>query len=271
MEKDIDSRKARNIWLTIEYAGTNYLGWQRQPQGLSVQEAIEDALSKITRERVVLTGSGRTDSGVHAIAQAANFKTSSRIGTTELQRGLNSTLPRDISIKSAEEMPENFHAQYDARSKTYLYRVLNSPHRSALERGRAWHVAQRLDLDSMRKAAKFLVGEHDFKAFALTSRSVKTTVRRVHRLDICDMGRGITGGRVIEFEVEAGGFIKRMVRLIVGTLVKVGKGRLAPEDVKEALRTGNRTPLMRSAPAQGLFLKEVRYGGGNRGGNDRRG
>lgn len=243
----------RNIKLTIEYDGTNYLGWQRQPQGVTVQQVLEEALLQITGEKVTISGSGRTDSGVHALGQVANFKTESRLTLDQFQKALNSTLPDDISINSVEEAGIDFHAQYDAKSKIYVYKILNRSYRSALNRQRAWLLPYSLNIESMKEAASFLIGEHDFRAFALAG-GVKTTVRRVLNVNLAD-----TGGNIIQLEIEATGFLKGMVRLITGTLVQVGKGKITPEDFRQILASGEKTKFVFSAPPWGLFLKGVRY------------
>ncbi len=244
----------RNIKLTIEYDGTNYLGWQRQPQGPTIQEVLENALEKITEEKTIIFGSGRTDSGVHALAQVANFKTQSAMTTSRFQKAINSVLPKDIVIKEAREVEIDFHAQFDAKSKVYIYRILNRTYHSALQRQRAWLIPDKLDLVEMRKASELLLGEHDFRAFALSKRGVKTTVRKVLNTSL----RQRPGG-VLEFEIESTGFLKGMVRLIVGTLVHVGKGKIAPEDFGKILQSGEKTHFVRSAPAWGLYLKKVKY------------
>ena len=245
----------KNIKRVIEYDGTNYLGWQRQPQGPTIQQSIEEALGKITGEDAFIIGSGRTDSGVHALAQVANFTTAFKMTPREFQRALNSTLPKDIVIIGAEQTVLEFHSQYDAVTKTYLYRILNRTYPTALDKNRVWHVREGLDVGKMRLAAEPLLGRHDFRGFALADRTVKTTLRNVLRTRLQRSGNGL-----IEFEIEADGFLKRMVRLIVGTLVNVGKCKIPHEFVRDTLRTGNKTHFVRSAPPQGLFLKEVRYG-----------
>lgn len=243
----------RNIKLTIEYDGTNYLGWQRQPQGPTIQEEIETALHNITGETIKIQGSGRTDSGVHAIAQIANFITHSSIKPNEFQMGLNSTLPRDITITDAEEMKEDFNAQYSAKSKIYIYKIYNKPYPSALLRKRAWFVPYELNTDLMKIAAKSLLGEHDFKAFTQSGIEVKTTVRTVFNVSIKEENE------IIIFSIEATGFLKRMVRLIIGTLAQVGKEKLNPSDFADILITGEKNNYVYAAPPQGLYLKEVKY------------
>lgn len=245
----------RNIRLTIEYDGTNYLGWQRQPQGSSIQGTIEEALQKVTGERASLIGSGRTDAGVHALGQVANFFTSTTLSPTRLQMALNSLLPEDIVIAKAEEAAMDFHAQFSAVSKTYLYRILNRPYPTALDRLRVWHVAPPLDVGAMGRCAGLFLGTHDFKAFALSGRTPRTTVREVRRIEVEGQERGD-----ITVEVEADGFLRGMVRLMVGALVSAGRGRISEGDIEEMLKTGARNHLVRKAPPHGLYLKAVNYG-----------
>ncbi len=244
----------RNIKIIIEYEGTNYFGWQKQPKGPTIQETIENALENITGEKIFLSGSGRTDSGVHARGQIASFNTESKIKAAKLQMGLNSILPRDITIIDAQDVDKDFHAQFSAKSKLYTYNILNRTHPSALLRKRSWYVPQQLDIDQMKKAAEFLVGEHDFKAFAQSGAEVKTTIRTVLSVGIEQADKDI-----LEFNIEATGFLKRMVRLAVGTLVQVGKGRITPLDFSEILDSGEKTKFVYAAPAHGLYLEEVRY------------
>ncbi len=244
----------RNIKIVIEYDGTAYLGWQRQPQGPTVQQEIEDALRNITGEDITLSGSGRTDSGVHALGQVANFKTDTNIKADEFQMGLNSTLPKDIAIVGAEEIELDFHAQFSAKSKTYIYHIYNSPHPSALLRNRAWFIPYSLDTNKMQDACASLVGEHDFAAFAQADTDIQTTIRTVLKVNMQQ-----TDNDLIEFSIEATGFLKRMVRLIIGTIVQVGKGKITPEDFAQILHSGQKTKHVYAAPPQGLYLKEVKY------------
>ena len=243
----------KNIKLVLEYDGTNYLGWQRQAQGITIQEVIEDTLNKITSETITVIGSGRTDSGVHALAQVANFKTEGRMTSLQLQKALNSVLPKDIVVKEVSEVDINFHAQLDVKSKTYLYKILNRLYPSALERNKAWFLPESLDVPKMAEAARMLGGEHDFRGFAL-SNTTKTTVREVINVSLEKKPDGL-----VEFEIESTGFLRGMVRLIVGTLVQVGKGKIAFENFREILESGEKTNLVFSAPPSGLYLKEVKY------------
>lgn len=244
----------RNFKLTIEYDGTNYFGWQRQKRGPTIQETIESAIEKITKNGVKLIGSGRTDSGVHALGQVANFKTSTGLSAHQLQKALNSILPQDISILECSEADMTFHSQFDAKSKTYSYRILYRSSPSALDRLRAWHIPLILNLPEMKAASKTLIGEHDFRAFGLSTNTLKSTVREVLRLEISP-GKNDN----ICFEIEATGFLKRMARLFVGTLIQVGRDRITVDGFRKMLESGERTKFARAAPPWGLYLKEVRY------------
>jgi tRNA pseudouridine38-40 synthase len=252
--KNREVRAMRNIKLAIEYDGTNYFGWQRQKKGPTIQETIETAIEKITKNGVKLIGSGRTDSGVHALGQAANFKTSSRLPAHQLQKALNAILPQDISIVRCEEADMRFHAQFDAKSKTYAYIILYRPYRSALERLRAWHIPFTLRLPEMTEASKAIVGEHDFSAFGLSTHTLRSTVREVLRLDI-----SLRDKDNLYFEIEGTGFLKRMARLVVGTLIQVGRDRITVDGFRRILASGERTKFVRAAPPWGLYLKEVKY------------
>ena len=243
----------KNIKIEIEYIGTNYCGWQRQPNKPSIQETLENAIKKITNEKSVIYGSGRTDSGVHALGQVANFTTSSKLSPKNFQKALNSSLPEDISIINAVEVTQKFHSQYDSKSKVYIYKILNRSFPSAHLRNYSWQVQQPLEVDKMEEAAKYLLGTHDFQVFAHSGLTVKTTERNVYKVGLKKRKD------IIEFEIEANGFLKRMVRMIVGTLVNVGRGKITPEDFKKILKTGKKNNFVRSAPSQGLFLKKVKY------------
>ena len=252
MEEQTETRK--NVKIIIEYDGTDYHGWQCQGDLPTVQKTIEDALRQITGESVKITGSGRTDAGVHAMGQVASFLTGTRMDSGILRRALNSTLPRDISIIRAQEVPEDFHAQFSSRSKVYEYRIFNRPHTPALQRNRVWHIQEKLDAGKMREAAAYLEGTHDFSVFATADITVKTTVRTVKRVHIRKNREG-----TILIEIEANGFLKRMVRMITGTLVETGKGKLTPEGFGRILAEGQKTKNVFTAPPQGLFLKKVIY------------
>ncbi len=243
----------RNIKLTIEYDGSCYQGWQRQPGGPTIQETIETSLRAITGEEIKLLGSGRTDSGVHALGQVANFRTGTALSASELQKGLNSLLPKDIVITDAKDAPPEFHAQLSAKRKTYIYRILNRPFPSALLRERAWFVPYKLNARLMHEAASMLVGEHDFRAFAQSEAAARSTVRTVFCAGVKKRKE------ILEFGIEADGFMKRMVRLITGTLVEVGKEKITPGQFHEILESREKTKFVHAAPARGLYLKEVKY------------
>ncbi len=243
----------KNLRLEIEYIGTEYNGWQKQPGRPTVQQIIEDAAFEVTKNRSIIYGSGRTDSGVHALAQVANFKTESRLTALQMQRALNSVLPDDITVSRVKEVPLKFHSQYDSKSKVYVYTILNRDYPSAHLMYRTWLVKQKLDLEKMKKASAHLLGTHDFSVFAHSGLSVKTTERTILKTTIRKKGT------LIEFEIEGNGFLKRMVRLIMGTLVNVGKGKITPSDFKQILQEGEKNKYVISAPAKGLTLKKVKY------------
>jgi tRNA pseudouridine38-40 synthase len=244
----------RTIKLVIEYDGSNYLGWQVQPRGPTLQGILQEQLTRLTGKPVHVIGSGRTDAGVHAAGQVAHFKTESSMDVISFQRALNSLLPEDVVILGVEEVDEGFHARKNPRSKVYEYRILNRDLRSAFHRGYAWHIPQRLDLRAMRKAARSLLGQHDFSAFQSTGSSTRTAVRKITRAEWKKQPDGL-----LRFEIEATGFLKQMVRAIVGTLVDVGKGKVAVEEFRRILQSKDRRRAGPTAPAHGLFLREVKY------------
>ena len=244
----------RNIKLVIEYDGTNYLGWQVQAKGLTVQGTIEEKLALLTGETVHLLGSGRTDAGAHALGQVANFKTKSRMEVQTFQKALNSLLPSDIAIINIEEVDEEFNARRSAKSKIYEYRILNQEIRSVFRREYAWHIPQRLNLREMKKASQILSGERDFSSFRSVGTPTKTAIRKVFRAEWKRDREGL-----LRFEIEATGFLKQMVRAIVGTLVEVGKGKISVGEFREILESKDRGKAGPTAPANGLFLKEVKY------------
>ena len=244
----------RNIKLVIEYDGTNYHGWQVQPVVLTVQQLIEEKIEIMTRQRVPLIGSGRTDSGVHALGQVANFRTTANIPVEGFQKGLNSLLPRDIAIQSAEEVDFQFHAQRGARRKTYRYVILRRESPSALFRHYSWRLWGPLDLPAMEEATRCLLGRQDFTSFQGAEADTEDPVREVFR---AEWSAGEPG--FLHFTIEADGFLKHMVRNIVGTLVEVGKGRSSPERFQQILAARDRRQAGMTAPPQGLFLVEVKY------------
>ncbi|MCY3972887.1 MAG: tRNA pseudouridine(38-40) synthase TruA [Candidatus Dadabacteria bacterium] len=244
----------RNIKLTIEYDGANYSGWQRQANAVNtVQREIERAIKKVTGGEATVHGSGRTDAGVHALGQVANFLTPSAMKTESIRKALNSELPEDITVRRAQEVAEDFHSRISAKKKTYFYRILNRPSRPAVERKTCWFISEELDFEAMKEACRRIPGEHDFKAFCNTNITVRTTVRRVFSAKLARKGGFIV------FSVEANGFLKRMVRFLAGTLVRVGRGRLSPDGFERILKTGRKTRDVIPAPPRGLFLEKVLY------------
>lgn len=245
----------RNFKLTIEYDGTRYSGWQRQAAAPTVQAEIEKALGTLTRTAVVLLGAGRTDAGVHALGQVASFRCDTRLDPDQLLRGLNSLLPPDIAILDCRRVPEDFHARFSARSKTYRYRVLNRAVRSAVDRHTCWFIHTPLDLSAMQAAALGVIGRRDFKAFESTGSPRAHTVRNVTAAEwVRDPGSGL-----LLFQIEADGFLRCMVRNLVGTLVAVGRGKMEPARIAAILDSRDRRQAGPTAPARGLFLVEVRY------------
>jgi len=244
----------RNIKLLIEYDGSRYHGWQIQPNGITVQEVLQKKLAIMTRERVRLIGSGRTDAGVHALGQVANFQTSASIPLEGFHRGLNSLLPSDIIIKSVEEAAPDFNAQLLARRKTYLYVILNREVPSAMHRNYSWHYPLPLDPDTMQEAAQRLVGEKNFASFQAADADTSNPVREVFRADWF-----VGKAPFLCFAIEAGGFLKQMVRNIVGTLVDVGRGKISIGEFERILKAEDRRQARMTAPPQGLFLVKVEY------------
>jgi tRNA pseudouridine38-40 synthase len=244
----------RNIRLLLEYDGTRYHGWQRQPDAVTIQEVLEAAVARLTGEAIALIGSGRTDAGVHARGQVASFRTGSRIPLKAFHQGLNSLLPQDIAVLAANEAPPEFHARKSARAKTYEYRILNRPNRSHLNHHYAWWIAHPLDLPAMAGAAAALPGEHDFTAFRASGSDNLNPVRRV----LAASWREAPGGW-LSFTITATGFLRGMVRSLVGTMAEVGRGKAPPALLTELLDSGARHLAGPTAPPQGLYLVEVFY------------
>lgn len=244
----------KNFKLIIEYDGTHYHGWQRQPNGPSIQQAVENAIETMTRQKISLIGSGRTDAGVHALGQTANFKCETHLEPDELHRGLNSLLPDDIVIRQCRTVHPEFHSRYDVRSKRYRYWILNQDLPSAIGRQYSWWIRSPLDIPAMQAAADMITGEHDFKAFEATGSPRSHTRRHVTqaRWERQPNGR-------ITFDITADGFLRYMVRNIVGTLVAVGMKKLTLQSFKEIFNAMDRTRAGATAPARGLFLMEVNY------------
>lgn len=241
------------IKLVIEYDGTGYCGWQRQDGDKTVQQTIEDALLNVTGEKTVLHAAGRTDAGVHALGQIAHFDTESHIPPDKFSFALNAKLPPDIRIKNSALVDGSFHARFNAKQKHYRYVMQNSPHASAVLRNQSMHVPIIMDIVKMRQAAAYLIGTHDFAAFKGTPCNVKTTVRTVYSIDI------IPSDSLVQIDVIGNGFLYNMVRIMAGTLMLVGIGKLSPEEVLSILESKDRRQAGITAKPQGLFLVEVRY------------
>jgi tRNA pseudouridine38-40 synthase len=244
----------KNFKLLIEYDGTAYHGWQRQTNEPTVQAAIEAAIGRMTGAKVVLSGSGRTDAGVHALGQVANFHCVTRLDGSAFFNGLNGLLPDDIVIRKCEHVDPSFHARFNATGKTYRYRILNRPLPAAIGRDYFWHIRKPLDIDAMRRASAVLKGCHDFKAFEGAGSPRSHTDRTVSRIEWIEQGDGF-----LAFEIEADGFLRFMVRNIVGTLVEVGLAKRPEKDVGQVLSSADRCMAGATAPAKGLFLVSVRY------------
>ena len=243
----------KRILLTVEYDGTNYAGWQRQLNGLAVQQVLEEALQKATREHIVVTGASRTDAGVHALGQAVHFDTESRIPPEKYPFVLNTMLPRDVRVHAGREVPEGFHARFMTCGKRYTYRIVNSLHASAIRRNTHVHVPLALDLTPMQEAAKQLLGTHDYAAFQAAGGTAKTTVRTITSAEL------IRQGDEIILTVEGDAFLYNMVRIIAGTLIEIGLHRRTVDAFSEAYETLDRLSLGVTAPPQGLELTKVYY------------
>ena len=252
----------RNLKIVVEYDGTNYAGWQVQNrrqktedrrQKTTVQERLEKALSRILQEQIKVIGSGRTDSGVHALGQVANFKTKSRLKSKNIQAALNSSLPADIRIKHVQDVEQSFHARFSARSKLYRYTILNQAFHSPHLRHFSHLVKYPLNVGKIRQAAQYLVGRHNLRSFQAIDKRERSSVRTIKRLQVRRKDR------LIFLDIEASGFLYRMVRNIVGTLIEAGRGRLQPEEIKKILKAKNRAYAGPCAPAKGLCLVDVRY------------
>jgi tRNA pseudouridine38-40 synthase len=242
-----------NIRLVLEYLGTHYHGWQRQTRLPTLQGVLEDCIHKICGEKIKLIGAGRTDAGVHALGQVANFKTSSKLTAESWKNALNALLPSDIVILDAQKVPNTFHARRLAKSKTYQYRILNRRTPSALLDQRVWHLPWPLRTDAMRKGAKHLVGLHDFRSFCGKAGTRKSTTSRLSRIIIRRQAD------LILFTLTGSHFLQYMVRNIVGTLLEVGMGKIPPKQVKDILQGRDRRLAGPTAPPQGLFLVKVHY------------
>lgn len=239
--------------LKLCYDGTDYHGFQRQENGITIQQTIEAAIKKVTGENVTITGCSRTDAGVHAMEYVCNFKTKSTVPEDKFCFAINSYMPVDISCTASKEVPEDFHSRYSAKSKTYVYSIYNAPHKNPILCRFAWHYPIKIDVDKMRVAAEQIVGTHDFKSFMASGGQQKTTVKTVNYLDITERDNQIF------ISINADGFLYNMVRIIAGTLVYSGTGKISPQSISDIIKSGDRTLAGITAPPQGLCLKEIFY------------
>ena len=244
----------RNIKLTIEYDGKEFNGWQKQPNKLNIQGNIEQAIKNVIGEEVDLTASGRTDAGVHAYGQVANFKTNSNIPIEKIPIALNTNLKKSIRIISAEEVDERFHSRLTCKRKTYRYVINNSEFASAIYRNLETHIPQKLNIEKMKEAVKYFEGEHDFKAFKASGTSSKNSIRTIYKAEVCEMPNNR-----IYIELTGNGFLYNMVRIIAGTLVDVGLGKIEPQEIKEIIDSKDRKRAGKTLPPNGLYLLKVEY------------
>ena len=253
MENIKSIKNIRNIKLTIEYDGKKFGGWQKQLNKLNIQGEIEKAIEEITGEEIDLNASGRTDAGVHSLGQVANFKTSSKIDIEKFPVAINSKLKQSIRIIKAEEVDDKFHARYSCTGKKYRYVINNSKYGSALYRDLEYHFPIELNVKAMKEAAKFFEGEHDFKGFKASGTSSKNSVRTIIKADVRKQGDRIN------IELEGNGFLYNMVRIISGTLLDVGLGKIKPKDIPGIIDSKDRTKAGKTLPPYGLYLVEVYY------------
>lgn len=243
----------RNIKLTIEYDGKDFNGWQKQPNKLNIQGEIERAIEGVTKEKVELYASGRTDAGVHAFGQVANFKTNSSIPINKMATAINSQLKYSIRIKNAEEVDIGFHSRYNCKEKTYAYVINNEEQASAIFRNMEYHFPKKLDVEKMKEAAIYFIGEHDFAAFKSSGTSSKSSVRTIYNAEVVE-----NNGRII-IKLTGNGFLYNMVRIISGTLLEVGQGTIKPEEIEKIIQEKDRKKAGKTLPPQGLYLVKVEY------------
>ena len=244
-----------NIRLTLEYDGSAYGGWQRQINAVTVQQRVEEALEALTGKSHTVHAAGRTDAGVHALGQVCHFHTDATVPPERMALALNTHLPLDIRATGSRQVPESFHARYDARGKHYRYTLFVRPVAPALERNRAWHIVVPLDTGAMARASEQLLGTHDFRSFMTTGSPVKSTVRTLTRADVT------VRGNTIYLDFEGTGFLYNMVRIMAGTLVEIGMGKRDENAISDLIRAGDRSRAGLTAPAHGLCLVRVMYAG----------
>lgn len=246
----------KNIAVRLMYNGTNFHGWQRQKNALTVQQVIEEALTEITGENVTVTGCSRTDSGVHALDYVMNFKTNTGIPTERLPYALNYHLLDGITAIEAWEAEEDFNARFSSKGKRYVYNIWNNRIKSPFYSAYSWYLPYKMNMDDMASSAKYFVGKHDFSAFMAAGGSQKTTVRTVRYFDVSKIEENDS---LIRIEVEADAYLYNMVRIMAGTVVEVGMGKIKPEDILRIIESGDRRESGLTAPPEGLFLKKVYY------------
>ena len=244
----------RNIKLTIEYDGKDFNGWQKQPNKPNIQGSIEFAIKQITGEEVELNASGRTDAGVHSWGQVANFKTESNLPIEKFPIAINTKLKRSIRIINAEEVDERFHSRLSCKRKTYRYVINNSEFESAIYRNLETYIPQKLNIEKMKQAIKYFEGEHDFKAFKASGTSSKSSVRTIYNAEVIEMPNNR-----IYIELTGNGFLYNMVRIIAGTLVDVGLGKIQPEEIEGIILQGKRELAGKTLQPNGLYLLKVEY------------
>ncbi len=242
------------ILLKVSYDGSGYYGWQRQNNFITVQQRLEEALSELLKQDITVRGASRTDTGVHSLGQRAVFRAETTIPLEKLPYAVNAFLPDDIVVTDAEEVDEEFHPQYSVTDKTYTYKILNDKFRIPMLNRYTDFVHEKLDIDAMNGACKYFLGEHDFKAFCASGSTAKTTVRTIYDMSVKK------DGNIVSITVNGNGFLYNMIRIIVGTLVLVGKGKLEPEDIEFIIKSKDRTKAGKTMAPNGLTLMEVNYG-----------
>lgn len=243
----------RNIKLVIEYNGKSFNGWQKQPNKLNIQGEIERAIGELTGEEINLIASGRTDAGVHSLGQVANFYTESKIPIEKFAIAINSKLKKSIVIKSAEEVDEKFHSRYSVHNKKYRYIINNSEQGTAIYKDLEYHMPIKLDIDKMKQAVKHFEGKHDFSAFKASGTSSKSSVREIYKAEVIEVDDKIY------IELTGNGFLYNMVRIIAGTLVDVGLGKISPDEISNIIESKKRENAGKTLPPHGLYLVEVNY------------
>lgn len=243
----------KRVRMVVAYDGTNYKGWQVQPNGITIEEVLNKKLSELLGEEITVTGASRTDSGVHSLGNVAIFDTNTRMPADKISFALNRRLPEDIVVQGSCEVPSDWHPRYQNSRKTYEYRILNRTFRMPTRRLDTYFYHHPLDVEKMRQAASYLVGEHDFKSFCAVGAQVKTTVRTIYACEV----RKETD--IITIRVTGNGFLYNMVRIIAGTLIRVGGGELEPERITEILEARDRSAAGPTAPAQGLTMMGIEY------------